>query len=144
MAEDRVICVNLPVADLKKSTAFFLAIGLELYDECSSDEFSCLIVGEKAYVMLLPRPSFQEYIPGKSISDTQSAAEVIVNISAPDRRGVDEMIERAVNAGGAEYREAADFGSMYFRAFQDLDGHIWEVLTLEEAPTSVDIEGGSR
>ena len=134
MPDDRVICVNLPVADLRKSTAFFLSLGFELDGDCSGDESSCLIIGEKAYVTLMAHSFFQNFIPGKAISDARTAAEVIVDISAPDRVAVDKMIERAVLAGGKEYREPADFDTMYFRAFQDLDGHMWEVLTLEERP----------
>ena len=82
--------------------------------------------------MLMAHPFFQGFIPGRVTSNTRTSAEVIVNTSAPNRKAVDEMIDRAVAAAGAEFREAADFGTMYFRAFQDLDGHIWEVLTLEE------------
>lgn len=134
MPDDRVICVNLPVEDLPKSTAFFLSLGFELYNDCSGDETSCLVIGEKAYVMLLAHNFFENFIPGKVISDAGTASEVIVNISAPDREAVDKMIEMAVLAGGKEYREPADFHTMYFRTFQDLDGHIWEVLTLEEEP----------
>lgn len=40
----------------------------------------------------------------------------------------DEMIRNAIAAGGKEYRQAQDHGWMYSRAFEDLDGHIWEVL----------------
>ena len=143
MAEDRVIRVNLPVADSQESTAFFLSLGLELYGDCSGEETSCLVIDEKAYVMFLAHPFFQGFIPGKAISDSSSAAGVIVNISASSRKAVDEMIDKAVAAGGVEYREPADYGTMYFQAFQDLDGHIWEVLTLEEAQVPGETQAGS-
>ncbi len=42
------------------------------------------------------------------------------------------MIQNAIDPGGSEYREPAYYGRMYFRAFLDLDGHILQVLTMEE------------
>ena len=93
MPGDRVICVNFPVADLKKSTAFFLSLGLKLYDEYSGEESSCPVIGENACVMLLAHPFFQGFIPGIAISGARAVAEVIVSISAPDRKAADEMIE---------------------------------------------------
>lgn len=71
---------------------------------------------------------------------------ICVNLSVADLAAVDKMIDLAVLAGGKEYREPADldtmYYTMYYRAFQDLDGHIWEALTLEERPTPGETQKG--
>ncbi len=133
MAADREIYVNLPVADLDKSIGFFRALGFEFNERFTGDKSACMIIGEKSYVMLLTRASFEDFIPGKAIADTTRTAEALVAVSAPDRAAVDTMIADAVAAGGSEYREAADHGWMYYRAFQDLDGHVWEALASDES-----------
>ena len=133
MAADREIYVNLPVADLNKSVAFFRTLGFEFNERFTGEKSACIIIGEKSYVMLLTRASFEDFIPGKDIADASRTAEALVAVSTPSREAVDDMIQNAVAAGGSEYREAADHGWVYYRAFQDLDGHIWEALAVEES-----------
>ena len=133
MPDQRQLYLNLPVADLDKSVNFFRGLGFEFDPFFTDEKATCMIVGEGIYVMLLTRPSFEDFIPGKSIADTSTTAEMLVAISAPDRDAVDAMIRDAVAGGGSDYREPQDYGWMYFRAFQDLDGHIWEVLATDES-----------
>ena len=132
MAQDRSIFVNLPVADLQQTVAFFTALGFEFNPTFASDYDACMIIGEKAYAMLLTRDFFRGFLAEKAISDATLTTEVLVAITAPDRESVDAMVENAVAAGGAEHRQAADYGWMYQRSFQDLDGHIWEVIFMDE------------
>lgn len=141
MAVDREIFVNMPVADLEKSMGFFRALGFEFNLQFTDENAACLIIGKKSYAMLLSRPLFEEFIPGKAIPDTSAAAEMLVAVSAPDREAVDTMIANAVKAGGSEYREASDFGWAYYRAFQDLDGHIWEAITMDESKLPDEMKG---
>ena len=42
-----------------------------------------------------------------------------------------QLIEKAVKAGGVSSQPASDMGFMYSRSFQDLDGHIWEILWMD-------------
>ena len=83
--------------------------------------------------MLLVKKFFKCFIPGKEISDASKNSEVLVALSVESRNEVDKMINNAVSAGGKEYRETTDFDWMYSRAFQDFDGHIWEILYMDEA-----------
>lgn len=133
MPYDREIYVNLPVADLNRSKAFFAALGFEFNRQFTDDNCACMIIGEKSYVMMLPNSMYEGFVPGKAIADASVTSEVLVAVSAPDRAAVDTMIADAVAAGGSEYREAMDHGWMYYRAFQDLDGHVWEVLAMDES-----------
>ena len=143
MPHDRAIYLNMPVADLDRSMAFFQALGFEFDLQFTDEKCASLIIGEKAYVMLLTCAAFEEFIPGKTIADATATAEVLVAVSAPDREAVDTMVRGAVAGGGSEYREAADHGWMYFRAFQDLDGHIWEVLAIDETLVPGEPDEGS-
>lgn len=143
MPFQRDLYLNLPVADLDKSVNFFKTLGFEFNPFFTDEKSAGMIVGERTYVMLLTRPSFEDFIPGKSLADANSTAEMLVAISAPDREAVDTMIRDAVSAGGSEYREAADHGWMYYRAFLDLDGHIWEVLAIDESMMPEEMKGGS-
>jgi uncharacterized protein len=41
------------------------------------------------------------------------------------------LVDAALNAGGTAAREPVDYGFMYGRSFNDLDGHIWEVIWMD-------------
>ena len=143
MPEERDLYLNLPVADLDRSVNFFKSLGFEFNAQFSDEKCASMIVSEKTLVMLLTRPSFEEFIPGKRIADTNEVAEMLVAVSAPDKKAVGAMIREAIAAGGSEYREASDHGWIYFRAFQDLDGHIWEVITTDESMLPEQMKEGS-
>ncbi|MBI4310829.1 MAG: VOC family protein [Chloroflexi bacterium] len=122
------IFVNLPVRDLKKSMAFFTRLGFTFNPVFTDDNAACMVVSEDIYAMLLTERFFKGFIPGKQVCDARTSAEAILALALDSRVDVDQMIRKAVAAGGAEYREAQDHGWMYERAFQDPDGHIWEML----------------
>lgn len=90
-----------------------------------------MIIGENIFAMLLAEKFFCGFIPGKKISDSNKSAEALMGITAESREEVDEMLSNAVSAGGREYGKAADHGWMYGRAFEDLDGHIWEIFYMD-------------
>jgi uncharacterized protein len=58
--------------------------------------------------------------------------EAINALSAESREEVDETVEKALAAGGKPWKPTLEEGSMYSRSFQDLDGHVWEVLYMEQ------------
>jgi len=126
------IFVNLPVKDLNKSIEFFTKLGFTFNPQFTDENATCMIIGENIYAMLLVEKFFRGFIPGKNIADTRDNIEVITAISVESREEVDEMIENVTEAGGEEYRKASDYGWMYSRAFLDLDGHIWEVVYMDE------------
>ena len=127
------IFVNLPVRNLQQSIAFFTRLGFTFNPEYTDETATCMVVAEHIYVMLLVEEKFQGFTP-KPLCDARKATEVLVCLSLPDRAEVDGMVEKAVAAGGRTYHEPQDHGFMYQHGFEDLDGHIWELVAMAQAP----------
>jgi len=131
------IFVNLPVADLDKSVAFFKAIGFSFNQQFTDETAACMIVSDDIFVMLLTHEKFKMFTP-KDIADATKTSEVLVCLSCESRQSLDETVRQAVAAGGTTHNEPQDHGWMYAHGFQDLDGHIWELVFMEPgAPDSV-------
>jgi predicted lactoylglutathione lyase len=124
------IFVNLPVKDLKRSVGFFTALGYKFNPQFTDETATCMIVSEDIYVMLLTQAKFKEFTP-KEICDATQSTEVLVCLSCESRDQVNDMVRKAVTAGGTTYAEAKDHGFMYQHGFQDPDGHIWELIWME-------------
>jgi uncharacterized protein len=127
---NRMIFVNLPVKDLPKSMAFFRALGYDFNPHYTDEAGASMVVSEDIYVMLLTYAKFREFTP-KPICDAMKSTEVLVSLSCASREEVDELVRKATAAGGTTYSEPADYGMMYEHGFQDLDGHIWELVYME-------------
>ena len=67
----------------------------------------------------------------KAIADTRTSTEVLLAISRDSREDVDALLAQALAAGAAEPRPVQDYGFMYGRAFEDPDGHTWEVIWMD-------------
>jgi predicted lactoylglutathione lyase len=124
------IFVNLPVKDLDKSIEFFTKLGYTFNQQFTSESGTCMIVSEQIFVMLLVDKFFKTFIPGE-IADAKKTTESIICLSAESKEAVDEMIKKAVDAGGNTYKEPQDHGFMYGHGYQDLDGHLWEVAWMD-------------
>jgi len=127
------ICLNLPVADLPKSTAFFKALGFCESAEFTGDTNSMMVISESISVMLTTHPKFREFTP-KAICDTTQAVEVLFNLSCESRQEVDDLVAKALAAGGTTYDKAEDLGFMYSHSFVDPDGHGWGVFHFNATP----------
>jgi len=125
------IFVNLPVKDLSKSMEFFTKLGFKFNPQFTDDKAACMIIGENIYAMLLLEKFFKTFTK-KEISDAKKSTEVLIAIDTESREKVDEMINKAVKAGGSIYNKPQDHGWMYGHSFADLDGHQWEVLYMDE------------
>lgn len=126
------IYINLPVKDLARAKAFYTALGYNLNPEFSNDEAVCMIISESICVMLLAEPFFATFTR-KAICDASTNTEVMIGLSCDSRAEVDALVARAVAAGGNIPREPQDYGFMYYHAFEDLDGHIWEPIYMDPA-----------
>ena len=126
------IYVNLPVKDLNRSNALFESLGFPLNAKFSNDQASCLILGENMFAMLLVESFFKTFT-NKSICDATKSTEVLVCLSCESRARVDELVKKAIAAGGRAPRKPQDQGFMYGHGFEDLDGHIWELIFMEPA-----------
>ena len=121
------IFVNLPVKNLKKSIDFFTKLGFTFNPQFTDETATCMIVSEDIFVMLLTEEKFKTFTP-KEICDAKKSTEVLVSLSSESRQKVDETVGKAVAAGGTTYNQPQDHGFMYGHGFQDLDGHIWELI----------------
>jgi len=128
----RQIFVNLPVRDLNKSIAFFKKLGFSFNPQFTDDTATCMIISEDIYTMLLTHAKFSTFTP-KTICDAKKNTEVLIALSCEDRSEVDQLVKKAVAAGGSTYNQPQDHGFMYAHGFQDLDGHIWEVFYMDPA-----------
>ena len=127
----RMIFVNLPVENLAASRAFFTALGFEFNTEFSDTSCACMVVDRNIFVMLLVRERFGHFVSGR-IADATAGTEVITCLSAKSREEVDETVARAIAAGGKPWQPPVEDGPMYGGSFQDLDGHVWELVHMAQ------------
>ena len=127
----KMIFVNLPVADLTRSTAFYEAVGGVKNPQFSDDTASCIVFSDAIHVMLLTHDKWRQFTD-RRIPDARTFAQVLLCLSADSRAAVDEMVENAAAAGSSiDPTPNQDFGFMYGRSFEDPDGHIWEVMWMD-------------
>ena len=126
------VYVNLPVKDLEKSKDFFSKLGFEFNQKFTDEKCGCMIVGEDNYVMLLAEEFFKTFTK-KEISDATKTTEVIVALEVENRGKVDELFNKAIEAGATKNIEPMEEKFMYQQNFQDLDGHVWEVFYMDES-----------
>jgi predicted lactoylglutathione lyase len=124
------IFVNLPVKNLAKTVEFFSQLGFRFNQQFTDETATCMIVTDDIFVMLLTEAKFKTFTP-KEICDTAKYSEVLVCLALESRAQVEAMVRQAVAAGGATYNEPQDHGFMYGHGFQDLDGHIWELIYMD-------------
>jgi uncharacterized protein len=124
------IFINLPVKDLNKSVAFFTELGFTFNPQFTDENATCMIISDNIFVMLLVENFFRTFITS-DITDAQKNTEVILSISADSRKEVDEIVDKAIAAGGSFSKDPQDHGWMYNRNFRDLDGHYWEFAYID-------------
>lgn len=124
------IFINLPVKDLNRSVEFFTKLGYSFNAQFTNEDATMMIVEENIAVMLLVERFFRTFTK-KEIADTAKSTEVIIALSADSRERVDELVDKAIAAGASPSNFAQDQGFMYGRSFQDLDGHLWEVMYMD-------------
>ena len=125
------IFVNLPIENLERAVQFFTKVGYTFNKQFTDQNATCMVISDDIFVMLLVKPFFQQFIPGKTIADAKTTTEALVCLSCDSRAAVDELIQRALSAGAREVREPQDHGFMYGWSFYDLDGHHWEVFWMD-------------
>jgi predicted lactoylglutathione lyase len=127
------IIINLPVANLSKSTAFFKGLGYSHSPQSTDDTGARIVVSDTISVMLLTHDRFRDFTP-KAICDTSKAVEVLLTLSCESRAEVDNLVAKAVAAGGSTYDKPEDYGFMYTHSFVDPDGHGWGLIHMSAMP----------
>lgn len=122
------IILNLPVKDLDKSKAFFSALGFTFDAKFSGENSAFMnIVGDTIQAMLTSEPFFESLI-GKPVAQAKEANEVVICLSCDSREEVDSLIAKGLAAGGTTPHPPEDHGFMYDQGFEDLDGHLWNLV----------------
>jgi predicted lactoylglutathione lyase len=122
------IFVNLPVKDLDKSRAFFASLGFSFNPQFSGENAACMVVADGSIQVMLVSEAFFKSLTGKPVVQAKEANEVIVCLSCDSREELDDLIARAVAAGGRTPHPPEDHGFMYDQGFEDLDGHLWNLV----------------
>jgi len=128
----RKIFVNLPIKEMKRSQEFFRALGFSFNPQFTNEQGACMVISEDIFVMLLVEPFFQGFTK-KPIVDAKKATEVLVCLSCESRAEVDDLVKKALAAGGAAPNAPQDHGFMYGHGFEDPDGHVWELTWMDPA-----------
>ena len=126
----RKIFVNLPVKSLPRSKQFFEALGFSFNPQFTNEQGACMVIADDIFAMLLAEPFFQGFTK-KPIADATQSTEVLICLSCESREEVDEYVRKALGAGGRAPNPVQDHGFMYGHGFEDLDGHIWEVMWMD-------------
>jgi hypothetical protein len=128
----RLVFINVAVSNLSKSMDFFSALGFSFNPQFTDDKAACMIISDKAYVMLLTEPFFRGFTK-RELCDTSRSTEAMFALSCESKAEVDQIVRKAIDAGGSHAMEAQDHGFMYGWSFYDLDGHHWEVMWMDPA-----------
>lgn len=129
----KMIFVNLPVADLPRSVAFYEAVGARRNPMFSDDTAACMVFSDTIHAMLLTHDKWRAFTD-RAIPDAHQSAQVLICVSEESREAVDQVAERAGRAAGTvDPTPTQDHGFMYGRSYADPDGHIWEIMWMDPA-----------
>lgn len=127
---DRLIFINLPVADLDATKTFYTGLGFSINEDFTDENAACIVISDTIFVMALTRPRFADFVVGE-VGDPMTATSVINCLSTGSREDVDDLVSRALASGGKAWRDPMDEGFMYGHSFTDPDGHVWEAVYME-------------
>jgi uncharacterized protein len=129
----RMIFVNLPVTDLKRSMAFYQAIGATNNPQFTDETAACMVLSDTIHVMLLTHDKWR-FFTQKPIVDARRDAQVMLCVTADSKDEVNACVDKAVAAGGkGDPGPIDDYDFMYGRSFEDPDGHMWGVNCMDMA-----------
>ena len=129
----KMIFVNLPIAQLARSTVFYQALGATKNPKFSDETSACMVISEAIHVMLLTHEKYRHFT-SRPIADARATSSALIALSFDSREDVNATLDRAVAAGGlADPNPVQDHGFMFGRSVQDPDGHVWEIFWMEPA-----------
>ncbi|WP_269503468.1 VOC family protein [Burkholderia sp. IMCC1007] len=131
----RTIFVSLPVADLPRARAFYVALGFDVVPAYTTVQAVCVSISDAIFAMLLERPLFQTFT-GKTVVDPATHVQVLPCLSCDSRAEVDAVVAKARAAGGTVPRAPQTDPGMYTHEFADPDGHEWGLCAAAQGPAS--------
>ena len=126
----RKLFVNIPVSDLQRSIDFFETLGFTFNQQFTDATATCMLVGEDSYFMLLDKARFAGFSK-RPAGDSQKQTNALFAFSLTSRAEVDEVVKKAIAAGGSHALDPQDHGFMYGWSFYDLDGYHWEPFWMD-------------
>jgi predicted lactoylglutathione lyase len=129
----RKIIIHLSTKDVRRARAFYTSLGFTVSEPFSGDTCVCIVISDTIQVMLSAESTFSAFSP-RAICDTSKFLEALNCLSCTSRAEVDDIVRRAVDAGGSTVEEAEDHGFMYQHSFLDPDGHAWNLFHMVDAP----------
>lgn len=126
------IFVNIPTTDLERAKAFYTGLGYTINPMFTDENAACVVLDDNIYFMVVTR-DFLGTFTDKPIIDPKTHAQTAISLTCESREDVDDMVAKALAAGGTEPRPAQDYGFMYSRDLEDPDGNILGFLFMEPA-----------
>lgn len=134
----RMIFINLPVTDLRRSEAFYAALGWSKNTNFSDDTASCMVWSDVIHVMLLTHDKWRSFCQ-RDIPDAHRSAQVLLCLSLDTRQAVDDLaLVAGQHQGTTDANAPVDYGFMRSRSVADPDGHIWELMWMDPAAAASD------
>ncbi|ANE03574.1 VOC family protein [Corynebacterium crudilactis] len=122
-----MIFINLPVTDLATSKRFYAGLGFKENEIFRDEHTASFEVSDVIVVMLLETERFNSFTKRPAV-ESNGSREVLNCLSVCSTEDADELVRRAQEFGGVVTRELAAEGPMYGGAFDDPDGHGWELM----------------
>ncbi|WP_407370937.1 VOC family protein [Carnobacterium sp.] len=129
----KAIFVNLPVKDLTKSMEFFKALGFKFNEQFTDNNGANMVISDSIFVMLLTEDFFTSFTH-QEITNTSKENEVIIALQVESKDAVDKLVNTAIENGAEDKTTALseeEEAIMFYRRFQDLDGHLWEIMYMD-------------
>lgn len=123
------IFINIPVTSVERSKAFFSKLGFHFNTQFTNDVSACLIIAENINVMLSEHARFAQLMD-KKVADSNTS-EVVLSLGCDSAERVREIAEGAFALGARKLNEPEDHGFMFSWAFEDLDGHLWDLFWMD-------------
>src|SRR5690606_4094801 len=123
----------LPVRNLPRNVEFLTALGFTFDPRFTYENATSMVADDCIHVMLLVSPSFPTFTD-RRIADSRTQTAALVGLSSANDAAADELVDRAVAAGGRAHRSPQDHGFMYAHGFEDPDGHLWELAHMRSMP----------
>jgi uncharacterized protein len=124
------VFINLAVKDVAKSMEFYTQLGFTNNPQFSDESSKCMVWSDHIFVMIMNHEKFGTFI-NKPIADTKNNIAGLFALSVESVDKVNELVDKALAAGGTEPVPFQDYGFMQKRNAEDYDGHTWEIFFMD-------------
>ena len=126
-----MLFIKLPVRDLPTARAFYDALGFRIEEHSSDEETASVVVDDDIALVLHTRDRFAGLVSG-DVGDPSNATTAVHCLTAGSRDEVDDLVAKAVDAGGRPGVPVREEEARYTGGFTDPDGHAWEVVWMDQ------------